>query len=119
MERKFTDKIYSKKAYLNTPAAISPSSDAAEEQLSFIVLVTGREPDGDYFWAYLAIPCHKYAAYCAAATAGDFDLDEYGEVRVYGYGKKPSSKAKKKMIATYGLDEDFDERPMPFPDLLM
>lgn len=84
--------------------------EAADAQLSILVLSRGVTIDDKKFWAYIAIPPSKFEAFKAAEEAGGYNIEDYGEIITAGEGDEPPDDVKAQIERDFGAMHDFEER---------
>lgn len=74
------------------------------------LLVTGERAGGQPFWAYVAMPPSRIAAFKRAEAAGGYDLAAFGRIIEHGSGDRPPLSVRNRMARDYGCDDAFEQR---------
>lgn len=83
--------------------------DAADNEVSIMVLVRGTLATEDPFWAYLAIPPSKYLAFKSAESKGGYAMSDYGNVVEIGVGAiEPPDDIKQRMEREFNVNHSFE-----------
>ena len=71
-----------------------------------LVLVTGKDNQGQPHYAYATVPYENLSAFAEAQRTGTLDINQFGTVRYHGQGAEPSEDVKKEMEAKFGAVHD-------------
>ncbi|NDF12320.1 MAG: hypothetical protein EB060_05865 [Proteobacteria bacterium] len=82
-----------------------------EGDVGILVLVRGKNAEGNARYAYAVIAPEKYFAFKEAEKNGRYNLAEFGEVVAQGEGE-PMASIKAEMEEKYGADHGLEDKLM-------
>jgi len=84
-------------------------TQALDEALNILVLISGKLKDGAAHYAYLSVPLSKYELFKQAEAAGNYDAAQYGKILAHGKGKEPPLDVQQRMEEEYSVNHTFEK----------
>ncbi len=84
-------------------------SEILDNEIGYIVFVTGENQNNEMCWFYASIAPSKYEDFKQAESSGEYDLADYGDVLMSGSGAAPPEDVRRKMEQEYGISDAFEQ----------
>ncbi len=86
-----------------------PLLEKADKDVAIITLIGGGDPNGQSFWAYIAIPPSDYQKLLDGEIDRTSNLESIGTVLCSGPGREPPEDIKIWMESQYGVNHNLLE----------
>ncbi len=80
----------------------------ADATHGIVHIITGRDANGEPFYAYVSVKPSRYEEFLLITRAGEeMDLAEFGRILSAGFGEEPPNDVRARMEEKYGVDHNF------------